>query len=161
MKDAADKNIRKKYFCIDTFKSSNVELNDDETFLDFVKNMQKVNLSYNQFSEPGSMFQLSRSWYSTDYKDNSVMLEIVDDFSYNVVKEVPDNLDWIYIDGSHETKDVLQDIELYAPKVKNGGMLLFHDHTWPSVRVAVDIAVSKNIIKLVEYFDDFGIYQKM
>lgn len=133
------------YFCIDSFESSNVELDGKDTYDVFINNMETVQL-YTRSLLP-------------DSKDAIIPIQ---GFSYDVVNKFEDkSLDWIYIDGSHETPDVLQDIELYHPKVKDGGLLLFHDHTWPSVRKGVDIAVRKNLIEAVEIFDDFGVYRKV
>ena len=46
-------------------------------------------------------------------------------FSYTieVLKQVPNNLDFVYIDGDHEMKSVFQDIILYASKVKANGLV--------------------------------------
>jgi len=38
------------------------------------------------------------------------------------------SLDFIFIDGSHEYKDVKMDIEKWLPKVKKGGILAGHDY---------------------------------
>ena len=40
---------------------------------------------------------------------------------------VPDNLDFVYIDGNHTYKYVKKDIELYYTKVKKGGVIGGHD----------------------------------
>jgi len=39
-----------------------------------------------------------------------------------------ESLDFIYIDGNHTYQAVLEDITLYYPKVKKGGMLCGHDY---------------------------------
>ena len=38
--------------------------------------------------------------------------------------------DFIYIDGSHEAKDVLEDAVLAFPLLKSGGTMIFDDYTW-------------------------------
>ncbi|MDO8609637.1 MAG: class I SAM-dependent methyltransferase [bacterium] len=43
--------------------------------------------------------------------------------SENAVNQVPNNLDFVYIDGNHEYEFVKRDIELYYPKLKHGGIL--------------------------------------
>lgn len=40
-----------------------------------------------------------------------------------------ESLDFVYIDGSHEYKCVKEDIQLYFPLVKAGGVLGGHDYT--------------------------------
>lgn len=42
--------------------------------------------------------------------------------SEDAVDDVPDNLDFVYIDGNHEYEYVKKDLELYYPKVKVGGI---------------------------------------
>ena len=41
--------------------------------------------------------------------------------------EIPNELDFVYIDGSHKYEDIKKDIELYFPKVKQGGIVSGHD----------------------------------
>jgi predicted O-methyltransferase YrrM len=51
---------------------------------------------------------------------------------------IPDNsLDFIFIDGDHTTDAVLQDIRDYYPKLKDTGIMLGHDYSWDTVRLAV------------------------
>jgi hypothetical protein len=40
---------------------------------------------------------------------------------------LPDNLDFVYIDANHAYKYVLEDMKLWWPKVKDGGILAGHD----------------------------------
>lgn len=42
--------------------------------------------------------------------------------SDDAVDDIPDNLDFIYIDGNHEYEYVMRDLENYYPKVKPGGI---------------------------------------
>ena len=37
----------------------------------------------------------------------------------------------LYIDGAHDYDSVLQDIELYYPKIKSGGLICGHDYMMP------------------------------
>lgn len=48
-------------------------------------------------------------------------------YSVDAVKDVPDNLDFVYIDGNHDYEYVKQDTELWYPKVKKGGVIGGHD----------------------------------
>lgn len=48
--------------------------------------------------------------------------------SLNVVKEIPNSSqDVVFIDGAHNEKAVLEDILVWRPKVRNGGILCGHD----------------------------------
>jgi hypothetical protein len=47
--------------------------------------------------------------------------------------------DLVFIDARHDYDSVLEDIRLWWPKVRTGGMLCGHDfnHKWPGVERAV------------------------
>lgn len=64
--------------------------------------------------------------------------------SEDAVDSIPNNLDFVYIDGNHSYKYVKKDIELYYKKIKKGGILGGHDITIPSVAKAVCEFVAKN-----------------
>lgn len=49
--------------------------------------------------------------------------------SEDAAKIIPDQLDFVYIDGNHNYPYVKKDIELYYPKVKSGGYLGGHDYS--------------------------------
>ncbi|MEM4258240.1 MAG: class I SAM-dependent methyltransferase [Candidatus Thermoplasmatota archaeon] len=57
--------------------------------------------------------------------------------SSEAINDVPENLDFVYIDGNHLYDYVLKDLELYYPKVKPGGVLCGHDFNHPDVARAV------------------------
>ena len=48
-------------------------------------------------------------------------------YSEKAVNDVPDDLDFIYIDAAHDYESVKKDIENYYPKVKVGGIIGGHD----------------------------------
>ncbi len=45
--------------------------------------------------------------------------------------------DFVFIDASHEYRDVLDDLAAWYPKVRSGGVLAGHDYHWPGVSRAV------------------------
>ena len=47
--------------------------------------------------------------------------------SEDVFTNIPNNLDFAYIDGNHSYESVKQDIQNYFPKIKPGGILGGHD----------------------------------
>jgi len=49
------------------------------------------------------------------------------EFSYNAINLIDNEIDLIFIDGSHKYEDVLNDYNLYMPKVRVGGIVAFHD----------------------------------
>ena len=59
------------------------------------------------------------------YEDKIVLLKM---FSIEAIKHIEDeSLDWVFIDGNHSYESVKEDIELYLPKVKIGGLVSGHD----------------------------------
>lgn len=60
---------------------------------------------------------------------------------------VPNGIDILFIDGGHSYNDVIQDFNMYADLVSNGGYIVFDDYLdsqfSPEVRPAVDWLVSK------------------
>ena len=55
--------------------------------------------------------------------------------SHEASSVVPDNLDFVFIDGDHSYKAVLLDLNDWVPKIRSGGLLIGHD--WTSTRRGV------------------------
>lgn len=72
--------------------------------------------------------------------------------SSDAVNDIPDNLDFVYIDGNHTYKNCLEDIKNYFPKVKKGGVVGGHDYynmnKAREVKKAVDEFAEKNKLKV-------------
>ena len=65
----------------------------------------------------------------------------LNDISSKAAKRIPDlSLDFVYIDGDHRLGPVIQDIRLYWPKIKMGGLMAGHDYFYkrPEVVEAVN-----------------------
>lgn len=58
----------------------------------------------------------------------------VQDTSYNalasLIREGEDPFDFIYVDGSHVAKDVLTDLCMAWPLLKEGGIMVMDDYLW-------------------------------
>jgi hypothetical protein len=68
------------------------------------------------------------------------------EFSEKAVKSIPKDLDFVYIDGNHNYEYVKQDIELYYPLVKHGGIIGGHDADHVSVlRAFFELVAEKKI----------------
>ena len=67
-------------------------------------------------------------------------ITLIHDFSVNAVDRFEnESIDIIFIDGDHSYDSVLQDISVWLPKVKRGGIMWGDDYGgWESVRMAVD-----------------------
>lgn len=55
----------------------------------------------------------------------------------HAVFDIPDNVDFVYIDGNHKAEFVKQDIENYYPKVRKLGILAGHDFQKEEIRYTV------------------------
>ena len=124
----ASSGIFKEIHCIDPYKGN------EESNIIFKENWDDVKKEF---------------IFNTRYFDNIILHE---DYSYNIVNKLVDKyFDFIYIDGSHEYKDVKKDLELYLPKTTYliGG----HDYQkeWPGVVKAVSEVIKSPIKK---YWDE-------
>jgi len=54
-------------------------------------------------------------------------VELIEKFSFDSVDIIPNELDFVYIDGCHTYEGVKRDIDLFYPKVKVGGFIGGHD----------------------------------
>lgn len=70
--------------------------------------------------------------------------------SEDAAESVPDDLDFVYIDGNHDYEFVKRDIELYYPKLKHGGVLGGDnfDPIFPGVARAVLEFIDKYNLKI-------------
>jgi len=78
------------------------------------------------------LFEIARNRLKTKYGDRVIFVR---KFSKDALNDVPETIDFLYIDGNHAYKYVKEDIELYYPIVKNGGCIIGDD--------AVDVDDSK------------------
>jgi hypothetical protein len=100
-----------KLYCIDPYKHF-----DDSSYPDGMNLLtqkqfdNKYNIVKQRFNEFGSR------------------VEFIRDISYNAVKLFDnESIDFIYIDGNHDYKYVLEDILIWYPKVMKGGYLCGDD----------------------------------
>lgn len=62
------------------------------------------------------------------YKDRVLVLEGTS--QEKLKQELNSYFDFIYIDGSHQASDVLEDAVLAFPLLKENGIMIFDDYTW-------------------------------
>jgi len=60
-----------------------------------------------------------------------------------------ESLDWVFIDANHEYKYIKENLEIWTPKVKSGGLVSGHDYKnpkgkWKGITKAVNEFVPKN-----------------
>lgn len=63
---------------------------------------------------------------------------VVKGLTKDAAREVPDGIDFVFIDADHSEQGVRSDIRVWRPKVRAGGMVIGHDAGWPGVRAAID-----------------------
>ncbi|MBS1580115.1 MAG: class I SAM-dependent methyltransferase [Bacteroidetes bacterium] len=83
---------------------------------------------------------------------------------------IPNNIDFIFIDGDHSYEGVKKDFELYAPKLSKDGILAFHDarifvngwtkEDWGPVRLLNEVIYPSNQWKVVDEVDSLVLFQK-
>jgi len=91
-----------KVYCVDTWKNEGMSEGERDTFDEFLRNI-----------EPLKGFIVPLRGYSVD-----------------VAKSFDKEIDLIFIDGDHSYHAVKADVESWIPKVKNGGIVVFHDIGW-------------------------------
>lgn len=64
-----------------------------------------------------------------NFNKNKDKLVLIKKFSSKAITDIPNNLDFVYIDGNHSYKYVMEDMEIYYKKLKQGGVLCGHDFT--------------------------------
>jgi predicted O-methyltransferase YrrM len=68
-------------------------------------------------------------------------------FSSEACKEIPENVDFVYVDGNHGYDYVLADLRDYYPLIHEKGIIAGHDVLWSSVHKALDDFCRENMIR--------------
>lgn len=73
--------------------------------------------------------------------------------SVEAVNEFSDNyLDWVFIDANHDYPYIKENLEIWTPKVKVGGIVSGHDYNngkWVGIKKAVDEFVLKEKLNII------------
>jgi predicted O-methyltransferase YrrM len=80
---------------------------------------------------------LSRSESTLRMLSKFKNVKFIRKFSSEACEEIPENVDFVYIDGNHGYEAVLADLQNYFPLLHEEGVMAGHDLTWLSVRKAV------------------------
>lgn len=90
--------------------------------------------------------------------------------SRDVLKHLNENYyDFIYVDGSHTSRDVLEDAVLSFDLLKQGGVMTFDDYLWqmfsdpvlnPKIGVDSFLSSYKNELEVIEYDYQVSIVKK-
>ena len=90
--------------------------------------------------------ELSEKIMEKRMKKYSEKIKLIKKTSSEAVKEIPNELDFVYIDGNHEYEYIKEDIELYYPKLKKRGILSGHDFN------KIEKGNERNVIQAVNEF---------
>ncbi len=109
-------------------------------------------LSWEDYTDISNSSIESNVWYDamkaiSGFEERALMLRM---YSSQAAKLFPDgSLDFIYIDANHKYDYVKEDIELWWPKLKSGGMISGHDYMpeidWKTPPHASDNGKDKHI----------------
>jgi predicted O-methyltransferase YrrM len=122
--------------CIDTFANHDMSEGPRNTYREFLQNTEKF-----------------RS-----------LLEVHTGFSNSqlIIKKIPNELDLIFIDGSHDSNSVTQDIFNFFPKLRKGSYIIFHDYgNTDGVKKPVDLQIMDKKLLLIDQVDSMLICQKI
>lgn len=97
------------------------------------------------------------------FEDRSFMLRGLSNQLVNLFDD--DSLDFVYIDGNHAYEYVKEDIRLWYPKVKKGGILSGHDYNlfngtqkgWYEDTIFAEDGINKHIWRDGKYYGVFGV----
>jgi len=94
------------------------------------------------------------SYVSNRFKDNK-KIKLIKGFSNVVVEQFLDNsLDFVYIDANHSYKTVLEDISIWAKKVKTNGVISGHDtHLIDVLQAVIDYSIKNGKHLIIEHPD--------
>lgn len=95
-------------------------------------------------SNQSALFETVRSYF-----ENDTRVDLVREFSACAVNQFTDeNLDFVFIDGEHSYDAVIQDLELWWPKIRYRGLMVADDYKlqWPGVmQAALEFSLTHKI----------------
>lgn len=107
----------RKVFCIDPWEEQVYSKDDPQYALieDAINNRGGINNIY-------------ETWLTNAGSDLFVNIFPIKGYSQNIAKFFNLPIDLLYLDGCHNYESVKRDIELWVPKVKNGGIIMGDDY---------------------------------
>lgn len=93
-------------------------------------------------------------------KSNSTIIRLQSKEAFFKIQAEGIIFDMIHIDGNHDMKFVMQDLELYSKILNENGIIILDDISWDSVRTVYSL-LKKNMYKIYELIDkdnDFAVF---
>lgn len=81
-------------------------------------------------------------------------ITLIEKLSVDAASEIPNDLDFIFIDGDHSLKGITNDWAIYSSKLKPGGIIALHD------TAATTHQKWKEEMDSVKYFESYIRHQK-
>lgn len=75
----------------------------------------------NKVHKRGESEEIIRKELKKELKEGKVI--IIKKYSSDAIKDIPNNLDFVYMDANHKYEYVLKDLEDYYPKVRGGDIV--------------------------------------
>ncbi|MBO9571122.1 MAG: class I SAM-dependent methyltransferase [Chitinophagaceae bacterium] len=101
-------------------------------------------------------------------KKNVVLVEKLSDAA---ISDVPDKIDFIFIDGDHSYEGIKSDWDLYSKKVNKGGIIALHDTTVPdfdpgraslgSIAYFKDVIAHDKAFEVIETVDSLNVMRRL
>lgn len=113
--------VRQKLYCVDTWKNDAMTEGKKDTFCEFLANVS--NFSTHIVPLRGTSSAMSQTF------DKS--------------------LDYIFFDGDHSYEGIKTDVTAWLPKLRPGGIAIFHDYGWADGVISV---VHDLIVPRAEHF---------
>jgi len=111
----------KKLYLIDPWEVGYDKRGEEKTYTGVLQQLPTAHSTEEQYQQVITKFS---------GEIESGRIECKRDYSYNVVNSFPDgHFDFIYIDSCHLYGCVKSDLEIFLPKLKDGGLMCGHDYT--------------------------------
>jgi len=136
-----------EYFIPDKCVGVEIGVDQAETSVFLLDNMKLEHLyCIDPYNQRDSRYEKAQNLLKK--YDNCTLIRAA---SHEASSIVPDNLDFVFIDGDHSYEAVLLDFEDWVPKVRSGGLVSGHD--WTSFRSSeVPKAGTEYLLKNPELF---------
>jgi hypothetical protein len=98
---------------------------------------------------------LSRSEFTLKILSKFKNVTFIKKFSSEALGEIPEKVDFVYVDGNHAYDNVLSDLRNYYPLVDAKGVIAGHDLDWLSVHTALADFCKMNTITPILQLPDW------
>lgn len=116
--------------------------------------------NYEDYKDDLASLALSGAYEKAVENTKGFDCTLIRGWSNEVVKQFEDgSLDFVYIDGNHKFEYAIEDIALWAPKVRKGGIICGHDYKdwsktnrWSSMQVKEAVDAYTKVKRITPWF---------